>query len=108
MFIFCGSEVIFLKQDTSVIIMHDEFGDLTFEICGYVMVFEQDAVFQGLVLTLDFILGLWMIWYVAYIFDALPPQPFGNGRPRCNTIRYLKAGEAYVELWPRCSRRLRG
>ena len=44
-----------------VVIVIDESADLAFEVTGQVMVFQQDAVFQGLVPTLDLALGLGMI-----------------------------------------------
>jgi hypothetical protein len=44
-----------------VVIVIDESADLAFEVTGQVIVFQQDAVFQGLVPTLDLALGLGMI-----------------------------------------------
>ena len=44
-----------------VVIVIDESADLAFEVTGQVMVFQQDAVFQGLVPTLDLALGLRVI-----------------------------------------------
>ena len=41
-----------------VVIVIDESTDLAFEVTGQVIVFQQDAVFQGLVPTLDLALGL--------------------------------------------------
>ena len=47
-----------------VVVVMDESADLAFKISGQVIVFQQDAVFQGLVPTLDLALGLRMIWGV--------------------------------------------
>ncbi len=41
-----------------VIVVADEGVDLGFEIAGEIIVFQQDAVFERLVPTLDFALGL--------------------------------------------------
>ena len=43
-----------------VVIVLDERLDLAFEVAGQELVFEQDAVFQGLVPALDLALGLGM------------------------------------------------
>jgi len=45
-----------------VIVMLDEGADLGLEIAGQEVVFEQDAVFEGLVPALDLALGLGMHW----------------------------------------------
>ena len=45
---------------TLVVIVLDERLDLRFEIAGQIIIFEQDAVFEGLVPTLDLALGLRM------------------------------------------------
>ena len=44
-----------------VVIVIDESADLAFKVSGQVIVFQQDAVFQGLVPTLDLALCLGMI-----------------------------------------------
>ena len=54
-------DVVQALMITLVIVMIDEGFDLGFEITGQEIVFQQDAVFQGLVPPLDFSLGLGMI-----------------------------------------------
>ena len=44
-----------------VVVVIDEAADLVFEIAGQEVIFQQDAVFQGLMPTLDLALGLGMI-----------------------------------------------
>ena len=44
-----------------VVVVIDEGFDLRFEITGQEVVFEQDAVFQGLMPSFDLALGLGMI-----------------------------------------------
>ena len=44
-----------------IVIVIDESAYLAFEVSGQVIIFQQDAVFQGLVPTLDLALGLGMI-----------------------------------------------
>ncbi len=63
---------------SAVIVMLDEGGDLAFEVAGQVIVFEQDAVFQGLMPALDLSLGLWMARCTTNMFDISPAQPFGK------------------------------
>lgn len=50
-----------------VVVVFDEGFDLGFEVVGQEVVFQQDVVFQGLVLVFDFVLGLGMIWCVVYM-----------------------------------------
>ena len=52
---------------TLVIIVFDEGLDLGFEVAGQEVVFEQDAVFEGLVPALDLALGLGMIGRAAHM-----------------------------------------
>ena len=46
---------------TAVVVVVDERGDLRFEITRQEIVFQQDAVLEGLVPALDLALGHWMI-----------------------------------------------
>ncbi|SIT17009.1 hypothetical protein SAMN05421772_1301, partial [Paracoccus saliphilus] len=50
-----------------VIVMFDEGLDLGFEIAREEIVFQQDAVFEGLVPALDLALGLGMQWAPAHM-----------------------------------------
>ena len=45
-----------------VVVVVDKGFDLGFEITGSEVVFQQDAVLQGLMPTFDFALGLGMRW----------------------------------------------
>ena len=46
---------------TAVVVVVDERGDLCFEITRQEIVFQQNAVLEGLVPALDLALGHWMI-----------------------------------------------
>ena len=53
-----GCDVTNALMVTPVVVMIDEGADLVFEIAWQIIVLQQDAVFQGLVPTLDLALGL--------------------------------------------------
>ncbi len=71
-----GCHVAQALMVTSVVVMLDEGGDLLFEITGQIIVFKQDAVFQGLVPSLDLALGLWMARGSSYVLDVSAFEPF--------------------------------
>ena len=54
-----------------VIVMIDEGVDLQPEITGQVVVFQQDAVLQGLMPALDLALGLRVIWRTSNMVHLL-------------------------------------
>jgi hypothetical protein len=54
-----------------VVVVFDECGDGGFKFPFEEVVFEQDAVFEGLMPPLDFALSLWMHWRAANMFHAL-------------------------------------
>ncbi len=56
--------------------MLDEGVDLGFEIARQEVVFEQDAVLEGLMPPLDFALRLRMIWCTTRMLHAFVFQPF--------------------------------
>ena len=58
-----------------VVVVIDEGFDLCFEITGQEVVFQQDAVLQGLMPPLDLALGLRMIWGTAGVLNVLALQP---------------------------------
>jgi len=60
-----------------VVIVLDEGVDLPFEIAGQVVIVEQNAVLQGLVLALDLSLCLRMIRCPVHMFHALVLEPLG-------------------------------
>ena len=59
-----------------VVVVVDEGGDGGFEFAFEEVVFEQDAVFEGLMPPLDFALSLWMHWRAANVFHALALEIF--------------------------------
>ena len=61
-----------------MIVMLDEAADLPFELVGRVIVVEQNAVLQGLVPTLDLVLGLGVIRGAAHVLHALVFKPPGQ------------------------------
>ena len=54
-----------------VIVVVDEGFNLSFKITRQEVVFQQDAVLQGLMPSFDLALGLWMIWRTARVLHAL-------------------------------------
>ena len=70
-----GCEVLQALVIAPLIVMLDEGIDLLSEIAGQKVVFQQDAVFQGLVPALDLALGLRMIRGTAYMIHLLIFQP---------------------------------
>ena len=59
-----------------MIIMVDEAGDVSFEIAGQVIVFEQNTVLERLVPALDLALGLGMMRCAADVSHAAICEPF--------------------------------
>ena len=56
----------------------DEGFNLGFEITRQEVMFQQNTVFQGLVLTLDLSLGLGVIWRSARVLHAYALQPLSQ------------------------------
>lgn len=63
---------------TAVIVVVDERLDLRLEVAGQAVVFQQNAVLQGLVSALDFALGLRMVGRPADMGHTLLAEPFGE------------------------------
>ena len=59
-----------------MIVVGDEGSDLGFEVTWQVVVFEQDAVLQGLMPALDLALGLGMMGRPAHVVHAGVLEPF--------------------------------
>ena len=59
-----------------MIVVADEVSDLLFEITRQIVVFEQDAVLQGLMPALDLALGLGMHRGTAGVVHTLVAEPF--------------------------------
>lgn len=53
-----GGEIAEALVIAGMVVMHDEGGELPFEIAGQIVVLKQDAVLGGLVLALDLALSL--------------------------------------------------
>src|SRR5262249_39903400 len=63
---------------TAAVVVVDEGGDLGFEIARQEVVFQQDAVLQGLVPALDLALSHRMIGRAAQMFDLPVGEPCGE------------------------------
>ena len=62
-----GRHVVQALMVTLVVVVLDESFDLGLKVAGQKVVFQQDAVFQGLVPTLDLALGLGMHRSTAHV-----------------------------------------
>ena len=62
----------------TMVVVIDEGGDGSLEFPFEEVVFQQDAVFQGLVPALDLALGLRMIGRAAFVLHALAVEPGGE------------------------------
>ena len=63
---------------TAVVVVADEGGDGGLKLAFEEVVFEQDAVLQGLVPSFDFALGLGMHRCAANMFHAVVLEVFGQ------------------------------
>ena len=69
-----GGAIIDALVVAAVVVVGDECRDLGFEIAGQEVIFQQDAVLEGLVPTLDLALGHRMIGRAAEVFDIAAPS----------------------------------
>ena len=53
-----GGEIVDTLVVSTVVVVVDESRNLRFEVAGQEVIFQQDAVFEGLMPALDFALGL--------------------------------------------------
>ena len=81
---------------TPVIVVFDERLDLGLKIAGQEVVFQQDAVFRGLVPALDLALRLGMERRTAHVAHALG-RCLRPVRPRYSRVHYPTAGVACAE-----------
>ena len=58
----CWGEVVQALVIALMVVVTDERIDLRFKVSGQEVVFQQDAVLQSLMLSLDLALGLRMMW----------------------------------------------
>ena len=61
-----------------VIVVLDKAADVGFEIAGQVVIFEQDAVLQGLMPALYLALGLRVMGRATDVIHAVVIEPFGE------------------------------
>src|SRR5262245_10555304 len=62
-----GGEIVEAFVVSAVVVVVDEGGNLSFKIAGQEVIFQQDAVFEGLMPGLDFALGHRMIGRAAKV-----------------------------------------
>jgi hypothetical protein len=65
-----GGEIVDAFVVSAVVVVVDEGGNLRFEIAGQEVVFQQDAVLEGLVPAFDFALGHPMVGHAAQVLDV--------------------------------------
>jgi hypothetical protein len=65
-----GREVDEALVVAAIVVVIDEGGDLPFEVSRQEVVFQQDAVLQGLVPAFNLALGLGMVRRAADVIDA--------------------------------------
>jgi hypothetical protein len=53
----CGGEIVDAFVISAVVVVVDESRNLSFEIAGQNVIFQQDAVLEGLMPAFDFVLG---------------------------------------------------
>ena len=73
-----GGEIIDALVVAAIVVVDDERRDLGFEIAGQEVIFQQDAVLEGLVPALDLALGHRMIGRAAEVFDIAGAEPLGE------------------------------
>src|ERR1700739_2401190 len=71
-----GGEIADALVISTVVVVFDESRNLSFQIARQKVVFQQDAVFEGLMPALDFALGHRMIGRSAKVFDVAVVEPF--------------------------------
>ena len=73
-----GCQVLQALVISPVIVVADEPADLPLEIAGEEVVFQKDAVLQGLVPSLDLALGLGMVGCTTNMIHVSGIEPFGQ------------------------------
>src|SRR5439155_9478081 len=71
-------EIVDALVVSAVVVVSDEGLDLSFEVAWQEVVFQQDAVLEGLVPALDLALGHGMVRGTANMFDFAITEPFGQ------------------------------
>src|SRR5690606_31593751 len=88
-----GRHVVQALVVTSVVIMLDEGFDLGLKVTGQEVIFEQDAILEGLMPALDLALGLGMHRSAAHMAH-FPGLDIFRHHPRCSSGHYPTAAEA--------------
>ncbi len=73
-----GCQVLQAFVVSPVIVVANEPTDLAFQIAGQEVVFQQDAVLQGLMPSLDLALCLGMVWCATNMIHAVVIEPFSQ------------------------------
>ena len=89
-----GCQVLQALVISPVIVVADEPADLPLEIAGEEVVFQKDAVLQGLVPSLDLALGLGMVGCTTNMIHAPILQPF------CQITRDVTGTIIRQQPWP--------
>ena len=69
-------EVLQALVVSMMIVMVDEPADLPLKITGQEVVFQQDAVLEGLMPSFDLALGLGMVWSTTNMIHVVVIEPF--------------------------------
>ena len=86
-------EIVDALVTAPVVVVRDEYIDLSFEIAGQIIVLEQDAVLECLMPALDFPLRHRMIRRTTRMSHILPLEPFGQVRRGRSSTRCPIADE---------------
>ena len=73
-----GREVAQALMITAVIVVLDKCLDLSFQVAGQIVIFQQDPVLQGLVPSLDLTLGLRVVGSATDMVHAPIIEPFSQ------------------------------
>ena len=73
-----GREVAQALMGSGMVVVFDEVANLRLQLAGQVGVFEQDAVLERLMPTLDLALRLRMAWRTADVGHASAGEPVGQ------------------------------
>ncbi len=82
-----GREISQVFVITQMIVVLDERIDLSFEIAGQIVVFQQDPVLRGLVPSLDLALGLRMVGSATDMLHAPIIEPLGHFLPALKRVK---------------------
>ena len=95
-----GRKVAQALMGSGMIVVFDEVGNLRLQLAGQVGVFEQDAVLERLMPTLDLALRLRMAWRTADVRSCPDCRASQPGRWRRSSARCRRAGVAAASPAP--------